>query len=212
MSRGATSHRRTALLAGGVAAGMFGLGFALAPFYSQICAALGIQVADAPRQRIKLAPPSATAVARPLTVRFDATVNGNLPWEFAPVTRKMEIETGRLYSASYTARNLSDRTITGRAVVSVVPWQATPYVDKIECFCFQKQTLEPGAAAELPLRFAVLADLPAEYGNVTLSYTFMNADPDAVARPHVREDGHDHGHAQGNAPETSHEPAQRNPG
>jgi cytochrome c oxidase assembly protein subunit 11 len=212
MSAQPKRHGRTALLAGGLAVGMFGFGFVLAPFYSQICAALGIQVADAPRQRATLGPPSAEPVVRPVTVRFDATVNGNLPWEFAPDTRKMEIETGRLYSASYTARNLSDETITGRAVVSVTPWQATPYVDKTECFCFQEQTLEAGAVAEMPLRFAVLPDLPAEFSNVTLSYTFMNTDPDAVARPHAHDEGHDHNHTQDQAHETTHEPAQRHAG
>ena len=209
----AKNHRRTALLAGGLAVGMFGFGFALAPFYSQICAALGIQVADSPTGnsgRTRIGPPSAAPVVRPVTVRFDATVNGNLPWEFAPVERRMEIQTGRLYTASYTARNLSDKTITGRAVVAVTPWQATPYVDKTECFCFQEQTLEPGAEAELPLRFAVLPDLPAEFNNVTLSYTFMNTDPDAVARPHAHADGHDS--KQDQAHETPHEPAQRHAG
>ena len=115
-------HGRTALLIGGLAVGMFGVGFAMAPYYGQICAALGIQVADTPTgkgQRIALGPPSANPVVRPVTVRFDATVNGNLPWEFEPVQRRMDIDTGRLYTASYTARNLSDQPITGRAVVSV---------------------------------------------------------------------------------------------
>lgn len=210
MSRPATAHRRVAWLTGAVAAGMFGLGFALAPFYSQICAALGIQVADAPRQRTS-GPPSADPVVRPVTVRFDANVNGNLPWEFAPVTRKMEIDTGALHTATFRAHNLSDQRLVGRAVVSITPWQATPYVDKTECFCFQEQPLEPGAEAELTLRFAVLPDLPSEFTHLTLSYTFMNTDPDAVARPHVHDDGHDHPpHDQ--AHETAHEPAQRHAG
>jgi cytochrome c oxidase assembly protein subunit 11 len=215
MSDAPRNHRNAAVLVGGLAVGMFGFGFVLAPFYGQICAALGIQVADTPAgkgTRIALGPPSAEPVVRPVTVRFDATVNGNLPWEFAPVARKMEIETGRLYSASYTARNLSDQPITGRAVVSVTPWQATPYVDKTECFCFQEQRLEAGAEAEMPLRFAVLPDLPAEYSNITLSYTFMNVDPDAVARPHGHDDdGHDHDHDH-QAHETAHEPAKRHAG
>lgn len=209
MTRSPPAHRRTALLIGGIALGMFGLGFALAPYYSQICAALGIQVADAPRTRTRvLGPPSAEPVARPVTVRFDANVNGNLPWEFAPVTRKLEINTGSLHNATFRVRNLSDRPLTGRAVVNITPWQATPYIDKTECFCFQEQPLEAGAEAELTLRFAVLPDLPSEYSNITLSYTFMNIDPDAVARPH----GHDDDHSHDQAHETAHEPTQRHAG
>ncbi|MDX1592694.1 MAG: cytochrome c oxidase assembly protein [Gammaproteobacteria bacterium] len=208
------NHGRTALWIGGIALAMFGLGFGLAPFYGQICAALGIQVADAPRQRaveiVTPGPPAAEPVARPVTVRFDANVHADLPWDFAPVTRKMEIETGRLHTASYTARNNAARTITGRAVVNVTPWQATPYVDKVECFCFQEQTLEAGAEVEMPLRFAVLPDLPREFNHLTVSYTFMNTDPDAVARPHAHDDGHDH--TQDQAHETAHEPAKRHAG
>ncbi len=211
MNTAPRSHRRTALLAGGLALGMFAFGFALAPFYSQICAALGIQVADAPQVRklAPLGPPAADPVVRPVTVRFDTTVNANLPWEFEPVTRRLDLETGSRHTATFRARNLSDRPQTGRAVVSVTPWQATPYVDKTECFCFQEQPLEPGAEAELTLRFVVLPDLPLEYRNLTLSYTFMNIDPDAVAQPRghaeaLQRDRQGHG--------TAHEPATRHAG
>jgi len=196
MNRSA-SHRRTAWAVGGVSAGMFVLAFAVAPFYGAICEALGIQNAGTISRNF--GPPSAEPTVRPVTMRFATTVNGNLPWDFEAVEHRADIETGRLYTATFRVRNNSDQPLTGRAVPSVSPWQATPYLDKTECFCFSEQPLAPGETAELALRYAVLPDLPTQFDALTLSYTFMNIDPDAIAMPEQAQqaDNHDHDHAHG---------------
>lgn len=189
--------RRTAWAVGGVSAGMFVLGFAIAPFYGAICEALGIQNAGTISR--SFGPASAEPTVRPVTMRFSTTVNGNLPWDFKAVEHRADIETGQLYTATFRVRNNSDRPLVGRAVPSVSPWQATPYLDKTECFCFNEQPLAPGEEAELTLRYAVLPDLPTQFDALTLSYTFMNIDPDAIAMPALSQrddtdhDDHSHG-------------------
>ena len=77
----------------------------------------------------------------------------------------------------FLARNRSNSAVTGQAIPSVVPWQATGFFSKLECFCFNKQTLAGGELAEMPLRFVVSPDLPANIESLTLSYNFMRLKP-----------------------------------
>ncbi len=165
---------RTALLLSLVGAGMFGFGFAMVPLYGLICQVAGIQSA----QR---AVPSATAAAehptgRMVTVRFDATVNRDLPWRFEPKVKTLEVQVGKMAQAAYVAHNYSSRSVVGQAIPAVVPWQATAYFEKNDCFCFNRQLLQAGETKEMPLVFVVSRDLPADVDSITLSYTFMNAD------------------------------------
>ncbi len=108
-----------------------------------------------------------------VTVKFDTTVNSELPWEFKPVVRKLRVQVGKTHQAMFSARNLTDTEITGQAIPSVVPWQATEYFHKIECFCFARQKLEAGATQKMPLSFSIAPDLPEGINSLTLSYTFM---------------------------------------
>ena len=73
-------------------------------------------------------------------------------------------------------RNTSDRTITGQAVPSVTPGQAAQHFEKIECFCFEQQTLGPGEAQEMPLAFIVKPEIDRDIAHITLSYAFFSID------------------------------------
>ena len=81
---------------------------------------------------------------------------------------------GELQQVSYLVRNTSDRTITGQAVPSVTPGQAAQHFEKIECFCFEQQTLAPGEAREMPLAFIVKPEVDRDIAHITLSYAFFS--------------------------------------
>lgn len=170
-------NRRAALWLGGVVVVMFGAGFAIAPLYSLICQFAGIQAVSTPR---KTASPvkagGAAAIDRWVTVKFDANVAAGLPWEFKPLTKKLEVRVGESVEAKFAARNLAQETIVGQAISNVVPWQATQYFNKPDCFCFREQPLQAGEAREMSVLFAVSPELPAGINSLTLSYTFMNRD------------------------------------
>ena len=83
---------------------------------------------------------------------------------------------GELSEAVFVVENHSDRSITGRAIPSVAPVQAGVYLNKSECFCFNKQVLAPGERREMPVRFVIDPDLPERFSSLTLSYTFFDAD------------------------------------
>ena len=172
-------NRRTAIVLSLVVLGMFGFGFAMVPLYNLICQVTGVQSValrtsvepDEIKQSVTVDP------NRRVTVKFDTTVNPNLPWEFEARTNVIEVMPGEVMEVMFLARNRSNSAVTGQAIPSVVPWQATGFFSKLECFCFNKQTLAGGELAEMPLRFVVSPDLPANIESLTLSYNFMRLKP-----------------------------------
>ncbi|CAK0769056.1 cytochrome c oxidase assembly protein subunit 11 [Gammaproteobacteria bacterium] len=173
-------QRRTMWLLAVLAVGMFGLGFALVPLYGLFCSAIGIpRNAETTSSGVIVGIPVAP---RWVTVKFDGAVQPNLPWDFQPPEpRTLNVRLGETYEVRFTAVNRSNRRVTGQAIPSIVPWQATNFFHKLECFCFQQQTLEGNQRVEMPLRFTVSPDLPKDIDAVMLMYNFMRieAGPDA---------------------------------
>ena len=115
---------------------------------------------------------------RVINVEFVSTINGAAgAWEFKPTQAKMQVSPGKLYTAFYTATNLSSAAQVGRAVPSVAPAVASRYFQKTECFCFVRQDFNGNETREMPLTFVIEPDIPPGVDTVTLSYTFFNAEP-----------------------------------
>ncbi|KKB08775.1 cytochrome c oxidase assembly protein [Devosia chinhatensis] len=171
----ARRNKRVALTLGGLAVGMIGLAFASVPLYQLFCQVTGFggttQVASENPKGV---------IAREMKVRFDVNVENALPWTVkaaAPITDRI----GTVDTVNYIATNTSDRPITGQAIFNVVPEKAGVYFNKIECFCFTEQTLQPGETVEMPIVFFVDPDLDenhelATIREITLSYTFYASD------------------------------------
>jgi cytochrome c oxidase assembly protein subunit 11 len=100
----------------------------------------------------------------------------SLPWEVQPTVTEMRINPGRVYEATYFARNLSSNGTVGIAKPNINPGKAAVYFTSPECFCFSEQKFNGGERRELPLRFVVAAQLPPNVRTITLSYIFFNAE------------------------------------
>jgi cytochrome c oxidase assembly protein subunit 11 len=178
-SRTSRSNRRIVLSLLLVTAGMFGFGFAMLPLYGVLCeltglGGRGIQVA---KDNSKV-----TLSDREIKVRFLATTNSGLPWEFQPLVNSKTVRLGEMSDATYTAANLTDEVTLGHATYNVVPPEASLYFVKTECFCFSEQLLTARQTRQLPVYFFIKPDLPAQIKEITLSYTFYrDNDADAVA-------------------------------
>ena len=175
-------HRRALLLLGGLGIGMFGFGFAMVPLYGFLCKITGVQSVEL-RSSVTPAEDRGNAVAqdRQVTVKFDTNVHPELPWEFHAQAGRMDVQPGKMYEVTFEVTNRSSKTIIGQAIPSVIPWQATGYFSKLECFCFNHQPLGPGETKAMPLRFRVMPELPEDINSLTLSYIFMNTHEDAGA-------------------------------
>lgn len=171
----AKRNTRVAVILAGVVAGMVGLAFASVPLYQIFCQVTGYggttQVAtDNPKG----------VIAREMKVRFDVNVDHGLPWTVTPAAPVTD-QIGRVDTVNYIATNNSDKPITGQAIFNVVPDQAGLYFNKIECFCFTEQTLQPGETVEMPIVFFVDPDIAENrelntIKEITLSYTFYASD------------------------------------
>jgi cytochrome c oxidase assembly protein subunit 11 len=161
-----------AFLCGGLVAAMVGLSFAAVPLYSWFCRATGYggttQVATARPTQMS---------DRTITVRFDSNVAAGLPWRFEPEQRTIEVKLGQVATVYYKVTNEAARVTAGQAGYNVSPSTIGLYFEKINCFCFTEQTMQPGEKRDMPVVFYVDPKLieDSEQDNVkliTLSYTF----------------------------------------
>lgn len=163
----------TAWSAVGVVVAMLGLAYASVPLYELFCKVTGF---GGTTQRAEAAPGG--VADRYVTVRFNADVAQGMPWRFQPLQRQVRVKLGEETLIQYRAHNPGTRPIVGVATFNVVPDQAGVYFDKIACFCFDEQRLEPGQTVDMPVSFFVDPDMlkdPNARGitEITLSYTFF---------------------------------------
>ena len=130
--------------------------------------------------------PSDKVLDKIVTVRFDANVSPSLKWKFEPVQATMDVKIGENALAFFRATNTSDKPLTGTAAFNVSPDVAGIYFNKIECFCFKEQTLQPGQSVEMPVSFFLDPKMvedrdTAGLQNVTLSYVFYPSERTAAA-------------------------------
>jgi cytochrome c oxidase assembly protein subunit 11 len=151
-----------------VALAMFGFGFALVPFYNQICAALGINSLEQPQAVAN----TQVDFSRQVVIELDSNVH-NLPWRFKPLVNHVTVHPGELKTIEYEIINVREAPVTGQAVPSYGPQHAGEYFKKIECFCFTQQTLAAGEVRRMPVTFVVDPKLPASVKTIAVSYTFF---------------------------------------
>jgi len=175
-----------------VTAGMFVFGYALVPLYKTICEMTGINILALgeqviPGQRALAASNTQVDTSRTITVEFDANSRG--PWDFKPAQRTLQVHPGELTTVMYEFQNIQNRRMSAQAIPSYAPQQAQAHFNKLECFCFNQYTLEPGEKKAWPVVFVIDPKLSKDVKTITLSYTFFEvggktpAAPVAAARP-----------------------------
>ncbi|MEM7545993.1 MAG: cytochrome c oxidase assembly protein [Pseudomonadota bacterium] len=177
-------NRRTMVGLAGLGFFMLGMSFAAVPLYDLFCRVTGYggttSVAEAAPDQI---------LDKVVTVRFDASKDRDMAWDFRPVQTEMKIRIGETGLAFYEAHNPTDRPIAGTASFNVAPFSAGGYFSKIECFCFTEQVLAPGQTVQMPVTFFVDPEIMDDdeaslIHTITLSYTFHETDlpePDETA-------------------------------
>ena len=174
------NNARVGIIAALVALAMLGLGFAAVPLYRLFCQVTGFAGTT---QRATVADAAAAeraGAAGTVSVRFDANVDADLPWTFRPEQVTKTVKLGQRQMAFYTAKNNSNVPVTGQASFNVTPEQTGAYFNKVQCFCFTQQTLQPGEEVHMPVLFfvdpAMAKDADAApVEQITLSYTFHRA-------------------------------------
>ena len=166
-------NRRTAISAAGLAMLMIGAAYAAVPLYDLFCRVTGYGGTT----QIATAAP-ASAATREITIRFDASLNREMPWLFEAPARPVQLAVGEQGLAFYEAHNPTDVSITGTATYNVSPAKAGIYFSKIDCFCFTEQVLAPGQRVDMPVSFFVDPEILTDpemdvVKTISLSFTFF---------------------------------------
>ena len=172
---------RLALILVGVFVLMVGAAFAAVPLYKMFCQATGF---DGTIRKAQAAP--TTVLSKTVDVRFDTNVRG-LPWQFTSDQPSQTIKIGDTGLAFFKVTNKGKQPWTGRASYGVVPESAGAYFQKLECFCFTDQTIQPGETKEFPVVYFVDPRYAEDFetkgkAEITLSYTFFPTDEDAATK------------------------------
>ena len=159
-----------------ISVAMFGFGYALIPMYRVLCEVTGINVVTSKNNygtRAVHATSKNTQVdeSRLITVEFDSNTQG--PFRFRSVKNSMQVHPGEMIQVVYEVVNTQNRNVSAQAIPSYAPMQATEHFTKLECFCFDEQTLKPNESREMPVVFIIDPALPKGIKNITLSYTFF---------------------------------------
>jgi cytochrome c oxidase assembly protein subunit 11 len=165
---------------------MFAFGYALVPVYKSICEMTGLNVLALGEQVLsgkKVAVPANTQVdtSRTITVEFDANSRG--PWDFKPAQRSLQVHPGEMTTVMYEFQNIQNRRMSAQAIPSYAPQQAAAHFNKLECFCFNQYTLEPGEKKSWPVVFVIDPKLSKDVTTITLSYTFFEVGGKTPAAP-----------------------------
>ncbi|KJS45766.1 MAG: cytochrome C oxidase assembly protein [Roseovarius sp. BRH_c41] len=160
----------------GVVVLMGGLAWASVPFYDWFCRVTGFGGVTGVSEVA-----SDDVLDQTVKIRFDASKERGMPWEFKPMERQMELRIGETGLAFYEAYNPTDRVVAGSASYNVTPYEAGGFFTKIDCFCFEQQVLQPGERVQMPVTFYVdpeiVSDREGQYVHtITLSYTFHEID------------------------------------
>ncbi|MBS0233375.1 MAG: cytochrome c oxidase assembly protein [Proteobacteria bacterium] len=178
--RSSRNNRRAVFVCLGALAVMGSITAASPTLYTMFCKATGY---NGTTQRV-LANTN-KVVDRTITVRFDSNVAQGLPWTFEPEITKMDVKIGETGLAFFRATNNSDKPVTGQASYNVTPEAFGLYFNKIQCFCFNEQTLKPHQTVEMPVTFFIDPKMlddrdTASQSEVTLSYVFYPVDRPAA--------------------------------
>ena len=168
--------KRTLVMLVSMVATMLSLAFASVPLYDWFCRVTGFggtpSVSEVANEEI---------LDQPIKVRFDASLERHMPWQFTPTVREMVLRIGETGLAFYEAYNPTDKPVAGSASYNVAPYEAGGFFSKIACICIEAQVLAPGERVQMPVTFYVdpeiVADRDAQYVHtITLSYTFYQID------------------------------------
>ncbi len=172
----AQQNTRTVVRLASLVLFMGAMSFAAVPFYNWFCSVTGYGGTTAVAKNA-----TSEILDQTITIRFDASLDRDMPWHFKPVARKMQLRIGEVGLAFYEAYNPTDRVIAGTASYNVSPFTAGEFFTKIDCFCFTEQILQPGETVQMPVTFYVdpeiVKDRDGKFVNaITLSYTFYETD------------------------------------
>jgi len=179
------AHRKTIAILTLAVILMFGFSFALVPLYRVACKTIGlntsIPISNFPDAAVAT-PDSTVQGARSMNVQFIAITNQGLDWDFRALMKTVKVHPGEKVKVVFYAKNKTKKDMTVQAIPSMTPTESISHFHKLECFCFNQQSLKAGEAKNMALVFQVDKDLPKDVHTITLAYTLFDVTPKAMKK------------------------------
>ena len=157
---------------------MLGLSFAAVPLYELFCRVTGF--AGTTQNAINKELPK-VVVNQAYKIRFDTNLGNKLDWKFYPEKNTIDLKPGEVHNVNFYVENLGETGAAGVSSFNVSPSSFGIYLNKIGCFCFEKQVLKSGEKREFTLSFfldpkVVNDNKTKDISDVTLSFTFFSSE------------------------------------
>lgn len=123
--------------------------------------------------------------ALPVKIQFLADETTDVPWPFYPKTRSLTIEPGTIHQVFFRVENPKSVPVIAQAIPSISPAQASLYLKKTQCFCFNHQPLAPFEGKDMGVVFYVDPEIPEGLREVTLSYRLYDITDRVEESPEV---------------------------
>lgn len=158
---------------------MFAASFAAVPLYRLYCQSTG-KGGQAFKDEENKIVGMKKDMNRPVTVNFNSSTHSSISWNFVPLQDKIIVHPGETALAFYRATNPLDELVIGVATYTVLPYEAGVYFNKIQCFCFEEQMLQPHEDVFMPVLFYIDPEFSKDpqlgsTTELTLSYTFFRS-------------------------------------
>ncbi len=174
---------------------MFGFGFAMVPLYDVFCRVTGLNGKTGNQVFVEEGDRKVIADdQRVVTVQFLAMNNESAPIRFKPKQTSLKVHPGEIHEIYYTATNLTQHELVSQSVPSVSPLEAARHIKKVECFCFENQTIAVGETKQMPLRFYVDKELPSNITKLSLNYTIFDVTKPLEGMEELAQHEHTHEH------------------
>ena len=150
---------------------MYGFSYALVPIYDTFCEITGL---NGKTNEVAYVANDIKEDNRFVTVKFISNVANSAPLYFEPSVSEMTVQVGKPYNTHYVMKNNSSKQLHTTASPSLTPGKHAEYFKKIECFCFNQQTINAGEVKDLGIQFIIDNELPNDSGDIVLSYTMFD--------------------------------------
>ena len=115
----------------------------------------------------------------PIVINLLTSVHPNLPWIFKATKSKISVIPGEVKTIEYVVENPGIESTTGIATFSYHPSQFGNYISKLNCFCYDANTLKPNEKNIYSLVLLIDPEVTKDtktkgIKEVTIQFTFFN--------------------------------------
>jgi cytochrome c oxidase assembly protein subunit 11 len=90
-------------------------------------------------------------IAQQIPTKLITSVHKDLPLKFESDQTNIILQPGEVQTINYSVENLGSKSVSAMATFQVYPPELKDFMTKMNCFCYEKQTLKAGAKEKYAL-------------------------------------------------------------